>query len=370
MSEILNSTIITEIVSGSPVTKDHSGLLAALNNRYPDTPFRIIQEYDGRTWDVGIINEAGNRVSDNLAKWIDQELMLTEGNAAAVWRKHKDSGLIRTERVGSALFLVAPFGPDPDMFFQLEILAGPEMTTQNLFDHDIAFPPEDRQDLIYGSCIVFDDNERRILSPARYKFEKLINARRFIRKLVDVFKEDRLANFPEIEKKIIHIQEIQLGPDGGQVFKDISFLDLCPNYLDTLPAAYRLFLDWSESSAGKSGHRFCDHWWLQTNEWEDDKGRRQYMLIPQWAEADGGLDLPIISPDWEASPFGVMESLFQFDQKAGYPFAWYFYMLHGNRVTSSAAGVVASAIRDGKMKPLPECDEWVLMRWQEESYGF
>jgi hypothetical protein len=59
-------------------------------------------------------------------------------------------------------------------------------------------------------------------------------------------------------------------------------------------------------------------------------------MIPQWADADGGLDLPEIKSSLEASPYGVIEYLDQFDQQVGYPFAWYFYMLHGNRVTSSA----------------------------------
>jgi hypothetical protein len=65
-----------------------------------------------------------------------------------------------------------------------------------------------------------------------------------------------------------------------------------------------------------------------------------------------------------------MESLSNFDQQAGYPFAWYFYMLHGNRVSSSAGGVVARAIMDGRISPLPDCDTKVLLRWNSDKYGF
>ena len=68
----------------------------------------------------------------------------------------------------------------------------------------------------------------------------------------------------------------------------------------------------------------------------------------------GGQDLPEISTVWEASPYRVMEQLQQFDQQAGYPFAWYFYMLHGNRISHSVGGIVAKAIQKGVMKPLPD----------------
>lgn len=121
---------------------------------------------------------------------------------------------------------------------------------------------------------------------------------------------------------------------------------------------------------GREGHRFCDHWWAQTNDWINPKeGMREFSIIPQWAETDGGLKLPEISPDWEDTPYGVMESLTQFDRQAGYPFAWYFYMLHGNRITHSAGGVIANAIKDGLLN-LPESDEHVLLRWRDDQYGF
>ena len=366
--ELLNINEISDILKTVLPEDGHSPLLAALNFRYPKIPFRLLQENSGRTWDVGIIDAAGNRVADKLGKWIDQEMVGTGGSAKEVWNKHKNGGLIRTERVGSKIVLTAPYGPDPDQFYQLEILHGPELSTQLLFDSKEE--PEDRQDLLSGPCFVFGDNERIELSPSVYVFEKLTNVRRFLRELVDAYKANRQAQMPELGKKTIRVQDIILGPEGGQSSKEVPFLDLCPDWLDRVPGAYRLFQDWSESSAGQGGNKFCDHWLVETNSWKEKGGSRaEYSLIPQWAEADGGLSLPEIQPDWDASPYIVMESLLQFDRQVGYEFAWYFYMLHGNRVGHSAGGVIANATKDGLLN-LPKCDETVLLRWREDQYGF
>src|SRR5450631_3438020 len=118
-TEIINITEISKIISDLEPTPGHGQLLAALNARYPNTPFRLMEEYDGRTWNVGIIDQAGKRVTDRLGKWIDQELAAAGGDAGKVWNKYKNSGLKRTERVGSSLYLTAGFGEDPDAFYEL-----------------------------------------------------------------------------------------------------------------------------------------------------------------------------------------------------------------------------------------------------------
>jgi len=368
-TELLNISEISRLVADLPPVAGHGPLLAALNSRYPKTPFRLQQENDGRTWDVGVADQAGKRVTDKLGKWVDQELATAGGDARAVWEKHKNSGLVRTERVGSCLYLTASFGPDPDAFFQLTILHGSELTTQRLFDPKESYPPEDRQDLLTGPCMMFGDNERMELSPSRYQVEKLTNIRRFLRELVECDRAWRLSQLPEQEGKTVRIQEITPGPGGGSISYEVPFADMCPNWSDRLPTGYRLFQDWRESSAGQGGYRFCEHWWVETGEWKESNGLRRLSLIPQWAESDGGLALPVISPDWEASPYGVMEQLQQFDALVGYPFGWYFYMLHGNRVMPSAGGVIANAVKDGLIR-LPVCDEAVLERWRQNQYGF
>lgn len=368
-TELLNISELNQIVASTPYEASHGPLLDALASRYPGTLFKLIAERTGRTWDVGILGTNGVRVTDNLGAWVDQEIVASNGNAREVWDRHKYSGLIRTERVGGVIYLVAPYGTDPDAFFQLEILAGPELATQLLFDPKTMFPPEDRFDLISGSSIVFGDDERQALLPPKYQFDKLTNVRSFLRQLVEGEKAYRQIELPEMKRKTVNVHEIFIGEEVSQTSKEVPFLDLDPNWIDRLPPAVRLFHDWAESSAGRAGHRFCDHWWVQTSSWNEKDGQRRFSLIPQWADADGGLSLPKISPDWEASPYGVMEQLQQFDRQAGYPMAWYFYALHGNRISHSAAGIIANAIRDGLLH-LSTHDDKVLLKWRNEQYGF
>jgi hypothetical protein len=370
MIELLNKQELALIVESAPVTDGHTGLLNALKSRYPEHHFHLVAEREGRTWNPGIVDREGNRITHDIVGWIDQELDAAGGDAQEVWRRHKDSGLVRAEREGSVLYLTSPYGTEPDAFYQISVEVGPEVTTRDMFDPSPSFPPEDRGDLISGYGVYYGDFKRQTLSPTCYNLDTLVNIRRFLRDLVEAEKIARLAELPEVEKKVVHVHEITLGPEGGQVSMDVPFLDMCPDWLTRTPNAYRLFQDWGESSAAISGELFCRHWWLQLNEWVEKTGEKRFYLCPQWADADGGCDLPVIEPDWEDSPYGVMESLKQFDQKAGYSFSWFFYMLHGNRIMHSAGGVVARAIREGLIKPLPECDERVLMRWREDSYGF
>lgn len=367
MTEILNSLELTSIINSAPVTEGHVGLLATLHARYPETHFRLISEWSGYSWDAGIIDGNGRRIADSLRRWVDQELIAADGNARVVWERYKSEGLIRTERKGSMLYLTAPYGSDPDAFYQLEVLIGAEMTTGLLFDPKPLFPPKDRQDLLSTPSLVFGDDAPQILESPQYRFESLLNIRQCLHNLVQVYKANRLADFPEIQKKVL--QTIHLGPDGCQAASEAPFLELCPDWLDRLPSAYRLFQDWAESSVGQAGIRFCDHWIVQTKNYINED--KSYLsLIPQWADADGGLGLPEIRPDLEAAPYGVMESLSEFDRQAGYPFAWYFYMLHANRIDQTAGSIVAKAIKAGKMRPVSESDEKVLLRWLEQQYGF
>lgn len=371
MPELLNQTELAAVVSAAPVTDDHSGLLtAAIKTRYPDTPFRLVAKRSEYCWPAGIVDQDGNRVTDNLVAWMDQQLAENNNNPRAVWQKHKDSGLIKTEWGGPVLHLTAPYALSPDAFYQIEVVIGSEFTSRFMFDPGPWYIPEDRHDLIHGPSHVFGEHEIKHLTPPKYRLENLVNMRRFLRDMVEVEKVNRLAELPKMQKKTVHIQDIVLGPEGGQESYDIPFLELCPDWLDRVPPAARLFQDWQESSPGKEGRHFCNHWFAQYNDYTSPKGKRSMYFCPQWADADGGLNLPEISPDYEASPFGVMESLSEFDRQAGYSFAWYFYMLHGNRVSGSAGTVIAQAIQGGLMNPLPECDKKVLLRWRSDKYGF
>lgn len=68
-------------------------------------------------------------------------------------------------------------------------------------------------------------------------------------------------------------------------------------------------------------------------------------------------------------PYGLLDRLAKFDARAGHNFAWYFYMLHGNRVVSSVGEFMAEAVENGLCR-LPAWDREILRRWKEQPYGF
>jgi len=370
MLEILNQDEIRGICKTAPVAEGHAALLESFRSRYPNFDFRIAAKQEGVSWAPGIIDRDGNRIADSLVRWVDQEIDASGGSVQDVWRRHKDSGLIRTEYTGDALIIVVPFGSEPDAFYQIVIWCGAETTKQLMFDPEANYIPEDRRNLITGPCMVFGESERETLSAPVYRFMEVVNIRRYLCELVEVEKANRLAELPAMEKKTVRVHEILSGPDGGQISADIPYLSLFPNWLEHVPHAVRFFQDWQESSAGRTGTRLCDHWWIRTNKYVNSKGEKNLYFCPQWADADGGLELPEIDPKEEDSPYRVIDELLQFDRAAGYPFAWYFYMLHGNRISYVAGKLVAKAILDGVMSPLPEGDAKVLERWSCDSYGF
>ena len=99
-----------------------------------------------------------------------------------------------------------------------------------------------------------------------------------------------------------------------------------------------------------------------------EKDGNRLSLIPQWADADNTvLSLPEIDPDWETSPYSVLEALQKLDQVVGYPMAWFFFAVHGKRVGQASAGIVTNAVKDGLLC-LPAWDEKVLFRWLNEQY--
>jgi len=66
---------------------------------------------------------------------------------------------------------------------------------------------------------------------------------------------------------------------------------------------------------------------------------------------------------------GVFRKLEKLDRRVGVPFAWFFFMLHGDRVDQDVARRVIQAAEAGQIV-LPEHDCRVLKAWEAYPYGF
>ena len=372
--ELLNINELTRLAAAAPYDSSHAGLLSAFRDRYPDVEFNLAGT--GGEWglrDHGLVDAVGDKIADDFGEWARAEFEAIGQNIRFLWEKYKDAGLILTEIRGTRIYIAVPYSSEPDGFSQIEIEASHEVMALHAFPNDLWGPPEDLDDLCFPTLLLPIQDQRE-LSPWTYKFSRLTNTRHFLKEMVEVEHQNRLTQLPEMEQKIIHTTSVteceQVGPvcwDINEEVRDIPFLEMFPDWLNRpLPGA-RFFQDWQESSAG--AWRLCDHWRLELCDYTEADGKRHMCFIPQWADADRGLELPEISPDYEASPYGVMESLLQFDEQLGVKFGWYFYALHGNRISGSAISVVARGIKEGKIR-LPERDEKVVLRWAENSYGF
>lgn len=192
----------------------------------------------------------------------------------------------------------------------------------------------------------------------------MTNIRRFMRELVELERAKKAAKLPEMEQRTVKV--INIGASSPET-EEVPFLDLVPDWLTRPPKEIRLLQDWQDSSAGRGGFRFCDHWVLGLSDYEY-KGERCMHCIPRWGDKDGNR-LPKVNSGKCKTVYGLMEKLQEFDRKAGYPFAWYFYMLHGNRLGDAAGERVAEAVESGQFR-IPVHDEKVLQRWCQHPYGF
>jgi hypothetical protein len=372
--ELFNIQELTRLAAAAPHDEGHAGLLSALRERYPDVEFLLAAA--GGEWSSCnrcLVDASGNKIADDFSAWARAEYDAAGQDINALWEKYRDAGLVLGEVCGTTLYIAAPYSSDPDAFFQIEIELSHEVTSLHAFPSKSWGPPEDLADLC-SPFMLHGVEDTLELSLWRYKFRRLTNMRQFLKEMNDVERRNRLAELPEMERKVIRTTIITESGQAGNGCWDVNdqvtetpFLDMFPDWLDRLPPGVRFFQDWKESSA--SAWRLCDHWRLELNDYTDKDGKRHMSITPQWANSSPGLDLPEISPDYEASPYGVMESLIQFDELLGVKFGWYFYALHGNRITGSAISVVARGVKEGKIRLL-ERDEKVVLRWDESSYGF
>ena len=71
----------------------------------------------------------------------------------------------------------------------------------------------------------------------------------------------------------------------------------------------------------------------------------------------------------DASVHILMDRIEAIDREMGLPFAWFFLMTHGNRISPEVGETIAQGLREARVR-LPEHDAKVLLRWVEKRYIF
>lgn len=312
---------------------------------------------DGR-----ILDDAGAQIAPAGKEWIEQQVL----DAGEGWRRRvqelSQEKWVRTSFRIVPLYFVARMGEHPTDFLQAVVnceteYPAEERDMRDLVDHYMR-SPEDMRQISHAQA---PNESQPAIGAARYRFWQLEHMPEFLARDTQIRRERYPGILKAASERRVNVADMGTGDQFETSWAEAFGY---PQQLGPSPLQ-RWFQDWSNSSAGRSGTLVERHWvfQLRSGVW---KGERYSEAIPRWvtrrrlpASDKAGLK------GWPA----LREWLEAFDQKAGHPFAWYFFMLHGNRIRASAGMQVARALESGTQW-LPSHDRAVLHRWALDQYGF
>lgn len=334
-----------EIAACRP-TRTHRGVVAILDRAYDGLRFEFASTWPDPGWRDGQIRGATGRiVTSTPREWILERMR----GAGTQWRAEAErlraSKLRRTHFVSQPLFFTARYGPAAWDFVQVRVHLVHEAHAPLLLPEDwCCDKPED-----VAGWVDFREHAPAI-GPQRYELSSAIDVAAFVEERAARWRDAFNRRLPIVAEK--RITTIFVG-ENRRIEERIGDR---PDFQRTPGrcSLQRLFDDWTDSSAGRSGERFERHWVIQENE------------IPRWVNDPR---LPSIAKARICDAGDFIKWLAAFDRRAGYPFAWYTYMLHGNKIHAGYGQRAWELVKSGAM-PLTERDVEVLRRWAERSYGF
>lgn len=311
----LHGQQIAKICKQSSPSKDDDALLSTLQSLNPDYPIRLAKT--GEEWYRlgGIVDRAGNRIAHDLIEWTERTYIECGKNLQTLIDHAREQQLIATRQTGVTLHFVVQTGSNAEQFIQIDIDKIHEMSDRLLVgEHN---PPEDLEEFIdplYPECI-----EPSCIGNARYAYRR---------------KTDVAVFMDEINKHHIEEHPVQ------------RFMD-----------------DWNRSSALHKA-ALSDDWIVRPYRHTGRFGEQiinvelvntQQKNMPQLDDIHGKKGVPLHN------------LLTRFDRQAGYPFAWFFYMLKG-KLVSSHSGVAVFKDVSGDFSYLPDRDVAVLKDWINMPY--
>lgn len=287
--------------------------LQALINDYP-----VYLAHVGDEWYRlgGVVDAEGTHVGRDLIEWVERTYIECGQNLQTLIDYTIEKKLIATRQTGRTLYFVVQTGNLAEDFTLIEIDKTHEVTDRMLVDEHN--PPEDLEELIdplKPYCI-----ENTGLGHSRYTYRRKTDVRLFM--------------------EVINAH--------------------CP----TEHPVQRFMDDWNRSSAGQKQRMSAD--WLirpyqHTGRFGEQIVNVELLNIHQ-------SNLPHLEDFAGKKGSSLGNLLNRFDRQAGYPFAWFFYMLKGKLVsTHSAESVYRDLSND--FAYLPERDEAVLRDWIAQPYN-
>ena len=291
-------------------------LLSKLQSLNPDYPVRLAKT--GEEWYRlgGIVDMEGNRIAGNLIEWTERTYIECGKNLQTLIDHAREQKLIATRQTGNTLHFVVQTGSKAQQFIQIDIDKTHEISDRLLVNERNL--PEDLEEFIdplESECI-----ETFCIGTSRYSYRR---------------KTDVAIFMDEINKYHVEEHPVQ------------RFID-----------------DWNRSSALQKAV-LSDDWIVRPFRHTGRFGEQiinveivntQQKNVPQLDDVHGKKGLPLHN------------LLTRFDRQAGYPFAWFFYMVKG-KLVSPNSGVAVFKDISGDFSYLPERDVAVLKDWVNTPYS-
>ena len=304
---------IVETCAKVTVSSGPGALVKALSAALPEWKFRHAMSRGGWYRLGGVLDGQGQRVSDNLERWVEDALDERDGDFHQLIDDFADQTLYATRLVGQTHYLVAMASEETDGFLQLEIEDLQEMRVHQLFANE----PTSLEELVdpRGGA----DKPQAVGLPF-YNFRRIQHIGAFLTRM--------LAQKPE-------------------------------------PAPiHRMLEDWGKSSAAHTSP-YYNHWVIATREHLDRYHQPVFRAQPIATLA--GEPPEFDSPN-DTSGLKLQEALVHFDREAGYPMAWYFHMLTTKAVPHWVAQTVVEDSLSG-FAYLPQRDVDVVRGWLHRPYA-
>lgn len=307
------ASAIIEVCATTSVSSGPAALVKALGGALPDWKFRHALVRGGWYRLGGIVDGEGRHVTDNLERWVEQELDARDGDIGHLIDDHAGQVLYATRLVGNTHYLTTSAGEDADAFLQLEIEDLQEVRAHRLFANE----PASLEELVDPR----GGGETPLpLGLPFYSFRRIQHVGAFLKRMLD--------RKPE--------------PAG----------------------IHRMVTDWEKSSAGATSV-FYNHWVLATREHLDRYHQPVFRAQPI-ATLPG--EPPEFTADTDCMGLRLQEALHHFDREVGYPMAWYFHMLTTRAVPHWVAQTVVEDALGGYAY-LPQRDIDVVRTWLHRPFS-
>jgi hypothetical protein len=304
---------IVETCAKVAVSSGPGALVKALSVALPEWKFRHAMSRGGWYRLGGILDDKGQRVSDNLERWVENALDERDGDFNQLIDDFADQTLYATRLVGQTHYLVASASDETDGFLQLEIEDLQEMRVHQLFVNE----PGSLEELVdpRGGA----DKPQPVGLPF-YTFRRLQHIGAFLKRML-------------VQK-----------PDPAPI--------------------HRMLEDWGKCSAANTSP-YYSHWVIATREHLDRYHQPVFRAQPIATLAG---EPPEFDCPNDTSGLKLQEALVHFDREAGYPMAWYFHMLTTKAVPHWVAQTVVEDSLAG-FAYLPQRDVDVVRNWLHRPYA-